>query len=207
MTTSVIINSAALGPKSGAVLSSVGQPYSKRIDLLDGMLVELPSRAGVDEVIVVGEYKDGPGYRYISAPSRAFDCTDALHQRQAGFEASSGDLLVFAHDDHKPDIGFFNVLRQRYVGDDSWDVLVPVRRALEQGEILTLNNGFGVYVMGHACVMRRAMATAVPWSSVQKIFTWDVDHTARLRAAGTRIKWVEDLIVWDLEERAPGFGW
>lgn len=204
---SVIINSAALGERSRSVLSSVGKPYGERAALLKEKI--LPKVVGVPgvEVIVVGEYEAGEGYTYVPSPSVAFDATDALKQRTDGLAASHGDIVVFQHDDHVLDAAFFQYLQGRYGADDAWDVLVPARWAYD-GETVRLNNGSGDgYVMGHACVIRRAMAEKTPWSLVDKVFTWDVSHTLALRANGARIRFVDDLIVWDLEGRAPGYGW
>ena len=104
-------------------------------------------------------------------------------------------------------MAFFSVLN-RYAKDDSWDVLGPARQANDKGTIRTLNTGKeDGYVMGHACVMRRAMAEQAPWSDVEKIFSWDVSHTRLLQSRNAHIRWVGDLVMWDLEERAPGYGW
>ena len=197
---SVVINSAALGPKSRALVSSGGKIYGERATLLRDRI--LPASAEADEVIVVGEFESGPGYIYVPSPSQAFDCTDALHQRQAGFVASRGEILVFQHDDHCADPAFFETLR-RYASDTSWDVLVPDRHTMDGKRLDTGAHGSpGVdesYVMGHACVMRRAMVERAPWSDVSKVITWDVVHTRQLRSCGARIRWVDDLVMFNLE--------
>jgi hypothetical protein len=205
---SVIINSAALGDRSKAVLSSSGIPHGRRAYLLHSVILPLlRTTPEVSEIVVVGEYAAGDGYLYVPCPSVAFDCTDALAQRQAGFEASKGDVLVFQHDDHIMDLASLETLDRQYTRDDSWDVLVPRRKARSDNEVLELNSGDGRYVMGHACVMRRSAVERAPWGQVDKVFTWDVRHTQNLTEAGARIRWVSDLVVWDLEERAPGRGW
>lgn len=206
--TSVVINSAALGSRSRGQLSSSGIPHGRRGVLLkEQILPGLIGRQGL-EVVVAGEYEPGEGFLYVSSPSVAFDCTDALQQRAAGLSASSGNIVLFQHDDHIVCDGFFQILSDKYAQDDSWDVLVPSRWAMDGGKRRRLNDGRADgYVMGHACVMRRAMAECVPWSSVPRVFTWDVEHTRLLRGRHARLLWVEDLKVWDLEGRAPGYAW
>ncbi len=206
---SVIINSAALGPRSRGILSSSGIRHGERAILLGNVILPmLRTTPEVGETIVVGEYEAGDGYRYIECKSAAFNATDALAQRQTGFEASKGDVLIFQHDDHIMDLASLEALDRQYIQDGSWDVLVPRRKARSGNAVIELNNGAADgYVMGHVCVMRRSMVEKVPWGSVARVHTWDVDHTVRLQAAGARIRWVEDLVVWDLEGRAPGYGW
>src|SRR5690606_23637498 len=116
----------------------------------------------VSEVIVAGEWEDGEGYTYVHEPSRFFSCVDALAQRQAGFEAASGDLIVFTHDDHVLAGDFFAYLVNGFSGD----AILPTRlKRLEGGrEIALPNGGEDGYVSGHAILMRRALVEAAPWS-------------------------------------------
>lgn len=209
---SVVINTCCLGEKARSVIAlKSGIRYGERLSLLrDVLLPRLINDPLVDEVIVVGEYEPGDGYTYVECPSVAFDCTDALAQRQAGFEASHGDIVVFLHDDHLPLGDFFSSFPLSHIG---WDVLVPERLALSNppNGMCVLNNGReGGYVMGHACVMRRVAVKAVPWSSVAKVHTWDVDHSRKLLAAGQRIVFEEDvngLAVEDMEARIGARPW
>jgi hypothetical protein len=116
---SVIVNTCCLGSNARSVLSSGGIAYTERRQLLrDVLLPRLVGDPLVDEVIVVGEYEPGFGYEYVHSPSVAFNCTDALQQRQDGFDASNGEVVVFLHDDHLPCDGFFDALT-RYLGA-SW---------------------------------------------------------------------------------------
>ena len=206
---SVIINTAAMGLKARSVLSSSGIPHGQRALLLRGqVLPRLLRDPAVDEVLVVGEYEPAEGYQYIESPSVAFDATDALQQRASGAAASRGDVMVFQHDDHTIDESFFEILRTTYARDSRWDVLVPARWTMDSAGPRQLNNGSAEgYVGGHVCVMRRSIVDKAPWSAVGKVPTWDLAHTSMLRACGARIRWVEDLKVWDLEGRAPGYGW
>jgi hypothetical protein len=204
---SVVVNTCALGARSQRLLSSTGIEYGKRAALLKECILPNLTARTIDQIVVSGEYEAGDGYEYVHSASEAFDATDALKQRSDGFAASTGDLILFQHDDHLAATGFFHALG-RYAADDSWDVLVPARQVSDRGAVLTLNNGKpDGYVMGHACVMRRTMVEKVPWADVEKVFSWDVSHTKLLLSRGARIRWVGDLVMWDLEERAPGYGW
>ncbi len=209
MTVSVIVNTAALGEVSAAVLSSGGVQHGLRTTLLrERLLPRLLRDPDVGEVIVVGEWESGEGYRYVPCNSVNYDCTDALEQRQRGFEASTGRLVVFLHDDHIPADDFFQVLRE-YDVSPAWDVLVPIRRALDsEGSVHNLENGRQEgYVMGHCSVLRRAVCERAPWRRVPKVYTWDICATLLWRDANAKILWADDLVVYDLEASLGAKPW
>ena len=212
MSVAVIVNTAALGPQSRDVLSSGKVPHKARVKLLENVLLpRLCAEPLVDEVVVVGEWRPPePDERWLYIPnaSQNFDCTDALAQRQAGAEFTTSRLLVFLHDDHVPASDFFKVLVQKYANNGHWDVLVPERRCWKGDEEVLLNNGrMELYVMGHACVMRREIWQDVPWTDVPQVFTWDIGHTLLLRKACARIEYVNDLIVYDAETTLGAEPW
>lgn len=204
MSVSVIINTAALGAKSGEVLSSGKVPHKARAKILQRVLLpRVCENPLVDEVIVAGEWHEpglGDRWRYVPVASQNFDCTDALAARQAGAEATSSTLLVFLHDDHVPAEDFFVNLVSHYGTDGHWDVLVPERHTFRDELDILLNNGKeDGYVMGHACVMRREMWKDCPWTDVPQVFTWDQGHTILLKHKMAAIRWVRDLAVYDAE--------
>ncbi len=206
---SVVINTAALGEVAATVLSSGSIEHGKRVNLLrDRLLPRLLNDPEVGEVIVVGEWESGAGYRYVPCGSVNYDCTDALEQRQRGFEASTGRLIVFLHDDHLPAENFFRMLRD-YDVSPVWDVLVPTRLALDsEGGTHILENGFHEgYVMGHCSVLRRAICERVPWRRVPKVYTWDICHSILLRDANAKVRWADDLVVYDLESELGATPW
>jgi hypothetical protein len=209
MRVSVVINSAALGTRSARVLSSGHLPHGQRAELLrKQILPTVLAHRAVDEVVIVGEWEEGAGYRYVPSPSTRFDCTDALAQRAAGFASCHGDVVLFQHDDHAAQSECLDVLVRKYVPERTWDVLVPRRMAMDGSTPRVLNNGADEgYVMGHACVMRRAIAEAVPWTRAPAVFTWDVAYTGLLRARDARVRWVDDLVVWDLEAELGATPW
>jgi hypothetical protein len=212
MSVSVVVNTAALGTKSGDILSSGKVPHRARVKVLrEVLLPRLCSNPLVDEVIVAGEWHEpgiGDRWRYVPVASQNFDCTDALASRQAGAEASHGNLLVFLHDDHVPGEDFFVNLVSHYGSVGNWDVLVPERRTFKDGVDIALNNGASQgYVMGHACVLRREIWKDVPWTDVPQVHTWDVGFTLLLRQQLAIIKWVRDLVVYDAESALGARPW
>ena len=183
----------------------------------------------INEVIVVGSWHEGDGYQYISCPSKYFSAVDALEQRQRGFEASSGDVVIFQHDDHVLDLddteklwhhlyhsGWFidvdieDPLENVKYDVNAWDVLSPARytrlRTIS-GE--RLNNGepgynehvpLGGHLSGHCAIFRREVIERCPWTDCQKVFTWDVSMTQNAVVKGFKIVWTDAIRCWDVEE-------
>jgi len=215
---SLVINSCALGEQSRSVLSSGKQPHEQRAFALRNFI--LPAALAdptFSEVIVVGEWEPGNGYTYIEVPSEHFSCVDALQQRQVGFERSRGDWVVFQHDDHIIQTPEHDC--DDFLGDDDLedicydsdnDILVPARytrlrnvngEKLHNGEPLRGNLVEG-YISGHCAIYRREVLERCPWAEVPKQHTWDVAHTAQIRAAGFSIGWSDAMRCYDIEAGA-----
>jgi len=174
----------------------------------------------IDEVIVVGDFEEGEGYQYVPCPSVKFNWSDCIAQRHEGFLASSGDIVIFQHDDHVFGIGAKGFLFEdgRYLLDNIHDVWSPARytrlRKVE-GERLNAGeptvecwdhtcdppryDGNDGYIDGHGAIYRREVIEACPWNEVPKQFTMDVLHTAQIREKGFKIVWTEDIKIWDVE--------
>jgi hypothetical protein len=224
---SLVINTCAGGAKAAETLSSGRQPHAQRAYALRNFI--LPAALAdptFDEVIVVGEWEPGSGYVYIEVPSVHFSCADALAQRQAGFERSTGDWVVFQHDDHM-------LVNELFGHDDfgdvcsdiinatfhhaPYDILVPSRytrlrdvngERLYNGEtssdrhVVVMGPG---YISGHCAIYRREVLEACPWGNVDTVHTWDIAHTKQIRAAGFKIEWSNALRCYDIE--AEGRPW
>jgi hypothetical protein len=150
----------------------------------------------IDELIVAGEWEEGEGYTYVPCPSTYFNCRDALAQRQAGFEASTGDVVIFQHDDHLLESRY--QLRQEL--NDGADVVVPGRwTRLRDPDGEPLNNGYPDYISGHCALYQRAVIERCPWKDVPPEYTWDQAHTQQIRAAEFTIVWARHLTCWDVE--------
>ncbi len=182
--------------------SNVAERYKIRAYALRCFLLPM-AIANFDEVIVAGEWEEGEGYTYVHAPSKFFGAEDALHQRQAGFEASTGDVIVHCHDDH-------------YIEGNThgrpFDVLSPARytrlrrvagERINGGEPAVAMDGVvaasGGYILGHGAIYRRAVLETAPWKNVPAIFTWDIQHTAQIKSLGLSIEWVSTIKAWDVE--------
>ena len=211
MSVSLVVNTCAGGPKAAETLGSGGQPHMQRSFALRNFV--LPAALAdptFSEVIVVGEWEPGDGYIYIESPSKHFSCVDALAQRQAGFERSTGDWIVFQHDDHlldNPIVDYDEVTALHKVDriKQKFDVLVPARYTRLRnvnGERLFSGEGeiaATSYISGHCAIYRREVLEKCPWSNVAEQFTWDIRHTGQIRAAGFTIEWSSALKVWDCE--------
>ena len=214
MSISLVINTCANGPKAAETLSSGKQPHAQRAFVLRNFI--LPAALAdptFDEVIVAGEWEPGNGYIYIEVPSVHFSCVDALAQRQAGFERSTGDFIMFQHDDHifDPELAIIDWRGEASrevdiaLSSPEWDVLVPSRytRLRDVNGERLFNGEAGPdmlgYVSGHCAIYRREVLEKCPWGDVPKQHTWDLAHTAQIRAAGFTIEWSEALRCYDIE--------
>ena len=216
---SLVINTSAGGPKAAETLSSGRQSHMQRSFALRNFI--LPAALAdptFSEVIVVGEWEPGDDYIYIEVPSEHFSCVDALAQRQAGFERSTGDWIVFQHDDHSMNNYVWDVTHSllQWIHLTEADVLVPARYTRLRnvngerlfngapitgpGDASSAVNPFSKgYISGHCAIYRREVLEKCPWGDVEKVHTWDIEHTAQIRDAGFMIERSSALKVWDVE--------
>lgn len=205
---SLVINTCAL-QNTMYNISSGGVPYNNRaFALRNFILPQYLADPCLDEVIVVGSWEEGEGYKYVHCPSTYYSCVDALEQRQKGFEASSGDVVIFQHDDH---VLQRNVWMEDLIGpfDDQADVLSPSRYTRlrhSNGERLNAGepgyNEFvppGGHLNGHCSIFRREVIQECPWTDCQKVFTWDVSMTQNVVMKGFKIVWTDAIRCWDVE--------
>lgn len=195
MKASLIINTACLDP----AVRQQSNPhraatYDSREKILETILEEV-SDSDFHEIIVAGTYKEGEGYTYVPVDPPFHNRADALYQREMGARHSTGDVLVFCHDDHVPEFAERDL--KSLALEDYWDILVPLRLHSLTHE--RLNNGLAEdYMGGHCMIMKRWLWAEVPWTSTEMIY-WDKTMTALWREAGGRIVWSEDLVSFDLE--------
>jgi hypothetical protein len=197
MTTSAIIITCATAPHAATALSSGRQPHDFRAYLLRcHILPAYLANPEINEVIVVGEFEEGDGYRYIHVDSVERNSVhDALRKRQVGTDNARGDWLIVQNDDHILDLRAHHVL-------DTYDadVISPARWTRLRGPVERLNGGenYG-YAMGHCSLYRREALDAVQWEDLERAFTFDVEHSQRLLRAGFRIRHPQDLRAYDIE--------
>lgn len=199
---SLIVNTCCLGPRAHEVTGSCSPtPHQVRSFALGCfMLPFYCADTNIDEVIVVGEFVEGPGYKYIHSPSTHFSCIDALAQRQAGFEAASGDVLVFTHDDHFLDYTFGARLRAMLPWPEGVEIVLPQRRRRTFSGHNILNSGRDEgYLGGHVVIMTRQACETVPWRDVDAVHEWDRAMTNLCVRRSVGARWTDDLWAWDVE--------
>jgi len=197
MKTSLIVNTACMDPlvRSNQNMYRATSYASRRTILHSGVLSW--AHEEFDEVIVAGTFESGENYQNIDVEPRYRDRRDALYQREYGARHSTGDILVFCHDDHTPARGFAKTLKSRYSRKKDWDLLVPLRRHSLTKEILNNGKDSG-YMGGHCLVMKRWLWAEVPWVLVDTEW-WDTSMTRLWQEAGGKLLWVDDLEHLDLE--------
>ncbi len=209
MKISLILNTSCMDPLAGIFKSQWRKkPYAARIEILRETIA-LAQDDGWDEIIVAGQYEDGPNYKYIEVEPVFRNRSDGLIQREMGARYATGDVLVFCHDDHRPGNdhdNFVKTIRARFKDpnyDYDWDLLIPKRIHNITGE--TLENGNHEqnpkresYMGAHCLVMKRWLWAEVPWTSVATTF-WDHSMTRLWKEAGAKLVYADDLIHYDME--------
>lgn len=159
---------------------------------------------GFDEVVVVGTYEPGEGYRYLDVPSLTGTTLDALVKRDVGTLNCESKLIVYLCDDHMfIGRGFAKTVRAGH--KELWDVIVPSRWADHPtlGRIRINNGERDGYCGGHAGVFRREVIQHRPWSAMPHDRLWDL-HASRIQQdAGFRFLSVAGLAVQDIEGGRP----
>lgn len=201
MRTSLIINTASGDPYLQRRHNLYRRAsYADRIAMLHEILL---SADGFDEVIVVGqppaalEVDINLNVIVVSISPRKRDRSDALWAREVGARMSTGDLLVFTHDDHKPELGFSDKLRRLAREEPEVDLWIP--RRVHGKTAARLNNGAKEgYMGGHTLAMKRWLWARVPWNKLETEF-WDVPMTREWQRAGAVLRWTDELDHYDLE--------
>lgn len=204
MRISYVINTAALDPWVHGQNPHRSAAYRQRAALLRDKVLPAALNQGFDEIIVAGVYEPGDGYRFLPVAPRYRDRRDALVQREAGARHSTGDIIVFGHDDHALEAEFLSELRLRLDRPqdfEPWDLLIP--RRLHGITGAELNNGKqDGYMGGHVLVMKRWLWAEVPWTKLDTVY-WDTSMTREWKAAGAKLVYADDLTHIDIEA-GPG---
>jgi predicted O-methyltransferase YrrM len=201
-----VINTIALA-KDADRISSGGRPYSERAWLLRNVILPWYHSLKVfDEIVVVGEFEEGPFHTYVPCPQANHTESDPLLMRDRGYAATSGDpndWVLFQHDDHLWDPRNFPPGESRAARDY---VLSPARRSRGRqalGE--PLNDGNGEYINGHALLMRRMVAELCPWSEAPPVHAWDKGYTQVLTNHGVPWRYAPEYVVLDIEPFAESW--
>lgn len=192
---SYIINTCLGDPWLVQQTSPVGRLYGSRRAAIEESLKRV---CGIHwEIIVVGQLPQElveDKFLYVHHPPVERSRMDALFYRELGARHSTGDILVFSHDDHVPSKSFVMDLNFRA---KDFDILVPLRKT-RNGTVL--NNGSeDNYMGGHVLAMTRNVWAEVPWTSVQTEW-WDLPMTRIWREKGFSIDFDDTLVVEDWEQ-------
>jgi hypothetical protein len=204
---SIIINTCA-GTKDPEILERRGsrdntgkRKYAERAAKLREMLGRYRDLKDV-EIIVVGEWESGEGYRYIHDPGKLKDPSDQAQQRHTGMQAAKGSVILFLNDDHYvPLVDFKNVERVA----EEFGASGVAYRCIQNGDDNGLPHmGLNLakpYIPGHASIFKREVIEAAPWSlAAERIGPTDVLHTESLEDRGFKTNRRTDLVrAYDIE--------
>ena len=168
----------------------------------------LPSVMGhpFTEILVVGQYRDGNGYRYLHVPSVTGTTVDGLIKRDTAAVATEAPVIVYLCDDHRLSPTFYDEL-EGYLPDE-WDLLAPSRYTMREGMQIPLNMGRREgYIGGHGIIVRRSALRILPWmAGLHKgdaARIWDVTHTLDAAKRGVRVAYAPDGVL-GIEDIEPG---
>lgn len=174
---------------------------AKRIPLLDDVVLPSVLQAGFDEVVVVGDFHPGDGYRYLAIPPVTSTTVDALIKRDVGTLATNSDWLFYVCDDHA-------VRRIGQVPKDPMRIGVPSRYCYIENMIVLLNMGLDTrdpnspYCGGHAGLYSRKLIQASPWMTMPHDRLWDLLASKLLCQNGAILTPLTDWEVEDMEPQA-----
>jgi len=163
----------------------------KRRALLDELVMPSVVAQGFDEVVVVGDFHSGDGWRHLPFASLTGSTIDALFKRDVGTAATSSDWILYLCDDHRihPDFSkdLLQLMRENTFGPK--DVIVPARFCTRGEEKIGLNMGWPgylgrAYIGGHGGIFPRAAVQDVPWSLAPWSPQWDYLHSRILLERG-----------------------
>jgi hypothetical protein len=177
----------------------------KRADLVRRDILPSVLRQGLfREVLVVGDFQPGDGYRYLAVPRVTGTTMDALMKRECAAVASRADALLYICDDHLLLDGWASEWPAYEQGH--WGVLVPARYTVfEDGAMEEINNGMDTrwpgapYCGGHAGIFRREVLRARPWMASPHDLFWDLGHSRQVRDSGFPVVHCPDLKVLDVD--------
>jgi hypothetical protein len=179
---------------------------AKRRTLLDEKVVPSVLAQGFTEIVIVGDYKSGDGYRHLPVPPLTNSTRDAQVKRDVATMATTSDWLVYVCDDHALAPDFLKQLRiarrAHEKGLQDWQIGVPSRFCKRDGETVPLNMGLPDYCGGHAGVFPRKAIQELPWSVAPFHPNWDVLHSRMLTSRGYELIELPDCFVEDLEVEA-----
>lgn len=178
---------------------------AKRRELLEKQVLPSVICQPFNEIVVVGDYKSGLGYRHIPYPPLTGSTIDAQFKRDIGTLATSAEWLVYLCDDHRLDADFATSLRK--AGPDERTVGVPARYTVRGNEVIGLNMGIPGYMGkdycgGHSGIYHRSAIQQVPWTLAPLHPNWDYYHSRILVERGYKLVELPECRIEDIEPNA-----
>lgn len=177
---------------------------AKRAELVRTHILPSVIRQGLfQQILVVGDYWPGDGYRYLPVPPVTRTTLDALMKRETAAVASRADAILYLCDDHLLLDGWQS--EWPAWAEQRWGVLVPARYTEKDGEVVEINNGTdrrdpnAPYCGGHAGIYRREVLRARPWLATPHGLFWDLDHSRQVIDSGFPLEHCADLRVCDID--------
>lgn len=207
MRTSAIITTCCGDPLAWDQSTGAGdrsKPHKARADLLIEEILPAYLKEPFTEIFVGGRIHDdvkdafdNERLTFVHVPPKRRDRSEALNIRETVTRFSTGDLLVYAADDHRPAEGFVKSLHQ--LVDEAWDVLTPRRYHGKTGEQMADGEGHvGGYSPLHLHVLRREVWAKIPWTAIDTTYI-DVSHARLCREAGFELAWSDKIRAFDVE--------
>lgn len=185
----------------GGTIACVVIAGENRWDLIREQVLPSIMGQGFDEVLVVGKFMSGEGYRHLPVPKITGTTVDALIKRDVGTAATESEYLVYLSDDHRLEPGFCDALRENPLGRRT--IGVPTRITNRGPAVIYLNMGLqDGYCGGHGMVIHRSAVQEVPWTIAPHHPNWDVFHSQMLTARGYELVSLPDCVIEDVEENA-----
>lgn len=182
---------------------------AKRRQLLDELILPSVLAQGFDEVVVVGDYHSGEGWRHLPFRPLTGSTIDALFKRDVGTLATSAEWIVYLCDDHRlhPDFSKDLALFLAEHSPGTGDIVVPGRFCERNGERIGLNMGWPgylgrAYCGGHGGIFPRAAIQELPWSVAPWDPHWDFHHSRILMDRGYHFHFQTGTIM--IEDIEPG---
>lgn len=176
----------------------------KRIPLVEEHVLPSVRRQGLfQEILVVGDFHPGDGYRYLSVPTVTGTTMDALMKRECAAAATRADALLYLCDDHVLLDGWADGWPAWAEG--RWGILVPARYTVVDGHLVPINNGtdrrdpHAPYCGGHAGIFRREVLRQRPWMAAPHDLFWDLGHSRQVVDSGFVVAPCPDLRVCDID--------
>lgn len=179
---------------------------------MDTLVLPSVVAQGFDEVVVVGDFHSGEGWRHLPFRPLTGTTIDALFKRDVGTLATSAEWLCYLCDDHRIHPDFSRDLAQFFAEQPLGpkDVIVPARFCERNGEKIGLNMGWPGYVGkaycgGHGGIFPRAAIQDVPWSLAPWHPNWDAFHSRILMERGYNFHFQSASMY--IEDVGPGEPW